>query len=203
LRLISRVVNTLTFVNSRFTNVNHFMGDVSPPHPMPKAAKEKQPPENGLREHQNVTLGRAETATPPGHHHGADRGSPPGRRPGNRDRKGQPKGTDRGADQGRNRPGGKASGSAAGKQPGAKMQPMPRMMVWIEKPNLAGWGCSDCAWFFRPSEPPTEPSFEAMKQQFEAQRDKEFDRYVCAAHPKARDRQARRSSPGSETQTGG
>ncbi len=43
LRLISRVLNTLTFVNRRFTNVNPPRGDVSYPHPMPKAAKNSLP----------------------------------------------------------------------------------------------------------------------------------------------------------------
>jgi hypothetical protein len=67
---------------------------------------------------------------------------------------------------------------------GATIQSMPRKMVWIERSNFAGWGCSECAWLFNPSDPPTGPSFEEMKQRFESQRDKDFDLHVCAAHAK-------------------
>jgi hypothetical protein len=52
---------------------NHVMGDVSPPLPMPKATKKKQPPKTGLQDHPNRPHNRARIATPPGHHHGADR----------------------------------------------------------------------------------------------------------------------------------
>jgi rubredoxin len=73
----------------------------------------------------------------------------------------------------------------------ATMRSMLRKMVWIERPNWEGWGCSECAWVFNPSDPPAGPSFEEMKQQFEAQRDKEFDRHVCAAHPKVQTAKAK------------
>jgi rubredoxin len=70
------------------------------------------------------------------------------------------------------------------------MQPR-RKMVWIERPDFEGWSCSECAWLFNPSDPPAGPSFEEMKQQFEAQRDKEFDLHVCAAHPKVQTAKAK------------
>jgi len=50
---------------------------------------------------------------------------------------------------------------------------------------LGTWGCSECAWLFKPADPPSGPSFDEMKRRFEAQRDTEFDRHVCAANPKA------------------
>jgi rubredoxin len=64
-------------------------------------------------------------------------------------------------------------------------------MIWIQRPNLEGWGCSECAWVFNPSDPPTGPSLEEMKRTFEAKRDKEFDNHVCAAHPNAQTAKAK------------
>src|SRR5512135_990515 len=41
---------------------------------------------------------------------------------------------------------------------------MPRKLTWIEKPGLAGWGCSECAWLFQaPSVPAGESSEEALR----------------------------------------
>jgi rubredoxin len=65
------------------------------------------------------------------------------------------------------------------------MQRMRRKMVWIERADFEGWSCSACAWIFNPSDPPTGPSLEEMKERFEAQRDKEFASHVCAAYPRA------------------
>jgi hypothetical protein len=70
------------------------------------------------------------------------------------------------------------------------MQPR-RKMVWIERPDFEGWSCSECAWLFNPSDPPTGPSLEEMKQRFETQRDKEFDSHVCAVHPKPQSAKAK------------
>jgi hypothetical protein len=68
---------------------------------------------------------------------------------------------------------------------------MPRHMVWIERPNVGGWGCSDCAWLFKLPGLPKGPSLEEMKQQFADQRDKEFARHICLAHPKSKAAPAR------------
>jgi hypothetical protein len=62
---------------------------------------------------------------------------------------------------------------------------MPRKLVWIEKQNFQGFGCGECNWVFRPSGAPLHESLDAMKQNYEAQRDKEFAAHVCAQNPKA------------------
>ena len=62
---------------------------------------------------------------------------------------------------------------------------MPRNLVWIEKQNLRGHGCSECNWVFKPSGAPLDESLDEMKQKYEAQRDKEFAAHVCVKHPRA------------------
>ena len=62
---------------------------------------------------------------------------------------------------------------------------MPRMLVWIEKQNFQGFGCSECHWVFNPSGALVGESLDEMKQKYEAQRDKEFAAHVCAKHPRA------------------
>lgn len=64
---------------------------------------------------------------------------------------------------------------------------MPRKLVYVEQPQFAGWGCSACAWVFKPSGPPSGESLDEMKQHYEGQRDKDFAAHVCAAYPRARD----------------
>ena len=59
---------------------------------------------------------------------------------------------------------------------------MPRKLVWIENANFEGFGCSECNWVFRPSSPIVTESLDEMKQQYEAERDKEFAAHVCAEH---------------------
>jgi hypothetical protein len=63
---------------------------------------------------------------------------------------------------------------------------MHRRLIWIEKPSFRGSGCSECAWVFKPSGPPTGDSLDEMKKNFERMRDIEFANHSCAAHPKAR-----------------
>jgi rubredoxin len=63
-----------------------------------------------------------------------------------------------------------------------------RKLIWIEKNRLHGFGCSACAWVFRPSDPPTGNSFDEMKRNFELQRDNEFTSHVCAEHPHSQER---------------
>jgi hypothetical protein len=63
---------------------------------------------------------------------------------------------------------------------------MRRKLVWIEEQRFRGWGCSECAWVFNPSGPPTGISLEEMKQNYEQQRDKDFADHFCAEHPRAK-----------------
>jgi hypothetical protein len=59
-----------------------------------------------------------------------------------------------------------------------------RHMIWIATARMETWGCSDCAWTFKPSGPPVGNCLEAMIQNFESQRDKDCALHVCAAHAK-------------------
>jgi hypothetical protein len=61
---------------------------------------------------------------------------------------------------------------------------MRRELVWIQENGFAGWGCSECAWVFRPSGPPVGKSLDEMKRKFELQRGKEFRLHVCNDHPR-------------------
>jgi hypothetical protein len=63
---------------------------------------------------------------------------------------------------------------------------MLRNLIWIEKPYLQGYGCSECAWEFKPSGPPAGNSLDEMKEIFERRRDKEFAIHVCAEYPRAK-----------------
>ena len=60
---------------------------------------------------------------------------------------------------------------------------MKREMVWIDQPQLRGWGCSQCAWVFNPRDMPSGETFEAMMRNFESRRDKEFAAHVCDKYP--------------------
>jgi hypothetical protein len=64
---------------------------------------------------------------------------------------------------------------------------MNRKLVWIEQERFRCFGCSECAWVFNPSSPPSGNSFDEMMRNFELQRDKEFGLHVCADHPGTRD----------------
>ena len=59
-------------------------------------------------------------------------------------------------------------------------------MIWIKTARMEGWGCSQCAWTFNPSDPLRGSSLEEMKQTYLSQRDKEYASHVCAAHPRAK-----------------
>jgi len=63
---------------------------------------------------------------------------------------------------------------------------MPRRLVRIDKPLFEGWGCSVCAWVFRPSGPPAGESLDEMTANYERQRDTEFAAHICADHGRAR-----------------
>ena len=65
---------------------------------------------------------------------------------------------------------------------------MQRYLVWIEDQRFQGWGCSECAWVFNPSGPPTGKWLDEMKQNYERQRDKDFAAHVCTEHPRAKNK---------------
>jgi hypothetical protein len=65
------------------------------------------------------------------------------------------------------------------------MERMRRKLVWVEEQRFWGWGCSECAWLFRPLGPLVGESIEDMKMHYGEQRDKEFAAHVCAEHPRA------------------
>jgi hypothetical protein len=63
---------------------------------------------------------------------------------------------------------------------------MGRNQVWIEKRNFQGYGCSECAWVFKPSGTLTGESLHDMKLNYEQQRDKHFANHVCAEHSRGK-----------------
>jgi rubredoxin len=54
--------------------------------------------------------------------------------------------------------------------------------VWVKTGGFQGWACSQCAWVFNPSAPPIGKTLEAMKQNYEQQRDQAFTSHACATH---------------------
>jgi hypothetical protein len=63
---------------------------------------------------------------------------------------------------------------------------MRRKLVWIDRKSFQGYGCSECAWAFKPLGTPAGKSLDEMKQDYERQRDKHFADHVCAEHSKGR-----------------
>jgi hypothetical protein len=63
---------------------------------------------------------------------------------------------------------------------------MHRELVWIERQGFLGWGCSECAWVFKPSGTPKGNSLDEMKRDYQQQRDKDFAAHICAEHPGAK-----------------
>jgi rubredoxin len=61
-----------------------------------------------------------------------------------------------------------------------------RKMVWVKSVRSESWACSECTWAFNPSGPPQGATLDAMKENFELHRDKEFASHVCAAHPRTK-----------------
>jgi hypothetical protein len=62
----------------------------------------------------------------------------------------------------------------------------PRELIWIQEPHFLGWGCSECAWVFKPSGPPVGNSFKEMKENYRRLRDEESAAHVCAGRPRAK-----------------
>ena len=63
---------------------------------------------------------------------------------------------------------------------------MPRRLVWIERQNFEGFGCSECDWVFRSASPFLGHSIEQMKQLYLNERHKEFAAHICAKYPRAK-----------------
>jgi hypothetical protein len=61
-----------------------------------------------------------------------------------------------------------------------------RTMIWIKGSRFQGSGCSECAWVFSPSGPPTGDSLSEILEKYERLRDKEFAEHVCAGHPRSK-----------------
>jgi hypothetical protein len=61
-----------------------------------------------------------------------------------------------------------------------------RKPIWIEEPSFQGFGCSECAWVFKPSGRPAGDSLDEMKEIFERLRNRAFAIHLCAEHPKAK-----------------
>lgn len=66
------------------------------------------------------------------------------------------------------------------------MEAMRRKLVWVERQDFYGWGCTECAWVFNTAGPPVGESIEEMKSHYEQRRDREFTSHVCVEHPKAK-----------------
>jgi hypothetical protein len=60
-----------------------------------------------------------------------------------------------------------------------------RKLVRIEGQSFRGWGCSECAWVFHPSDPPIGKSLDEMKRNFQMQLSQEFASHDCPEHPRA------------------
>jgi hypothetical protein len=63
---------------------------------------------------------------------------------------------------------------------------MSRKLLWIEKHDFEGWGCSECGWVFSISGSPTGKTLEEMERNYILQRDKDFASHVCAEHTTAK-----------------
>jgi rubredoxin len=61
-----------------------------------------------------------------------------------------------------------------------------RRVVWVEAQNVAGWGCSECAWVFSAAGPFADESFEELKQRFQRQLTEEFAAHDCAEHSRSK-----------------
>jgi hypothetical protein len=58
-----------------------------------------------------------------------------------------------------------------------------RKLVWVEGQRVEGWGCSECAWVFKPSGPAIGISLDEMKRNFQMQLSEEFASHACAKRP--------------------
>jgi hypothetical protein len=62
-----------------------------------------------------------------------------------------------------------------------------RKLLWVAKESFEGWGCSECAWLFKPSGKPVGESLDEMKQNFQMQLSEEFASHACARRLRPRE----------------
>ena len=68
---------------------------------------------------------------------------------------------------------------------------MPRKLVWIEKQDFQGFGCSECNWKFSASGTLAGDSLDEMKRKYAVERDKEFAAHTCVKHTNPTDRETK------------
>ena len=62
----------------------------------------------------------------------------------------------------------------------------PRKLVWVEGQQVAGWGCSNCAWVFHPSNLPSGKSLNQLTEHLHRQLADEFASHNCADYPRSK-----------------
>jgi hypothetical protein len=75
---------------------------------------------------------------------------------------------------------------------------MRREMAWVETKGFLGWGCSECAWKFKPEGVPVGYTIAEMKQHYQRLRDEEFSKHRCADYPIMQGPVPRRPQPKSK-----
>jgi hypothetical protein len=61
---------------------------------------------------------------------------------------------------------------------------MPRRLVETNTKHFVGFGCSACAWVFKPLGAVVGKSLDEMKEKYKAQLNREFAEHACVNHPK-------------------
>jgi hypothetical protein len=61
-----------------------------------------------------------------------------------------------------------------------------RKLVWVEGQGVVGWGCSECAWVFNPSVPPTAKTLDELVRKLHGQLSEEFASHVCTSHARVK-----------------
>jgi hypothetical protein len=57
-----------------------------------------------------------------------------------------------------------------------------RKLIWVEGEQVAGRGCSECAWVFHPNDWPAGQTLDEVARNFKMQLDEEFTAHNCAEH---------------------
>jgi hypothetical protein len=63
--------------------------------------------------------------------------------------------------------------------------PTHRTLIWIDKLSFLGWGCSECAWAFKPSGPLHGKSLDKMMEAYKRLCDLAFAAHLCVDHLRA------------------
>ena len=59
-----------------------------------------------------------------------------------------------------------------------------RKLIWVEEQYFHGWRCSECAWVFNASGPPSGHSLHEMMENYRQLRDEEFSVHICVERPR-------------------